>query len=67
MPHPETDYNLTHFKESKEHKLFTDPRGIEPAIVYCPEKNDFTYADKVNTELGFHALCGHCCTMLMIA
>ena len=60
MPHPESDYNLTRLIALNKHKLFTDPRGIEPAVVYCPEKENFTYADNLNTELGFSAICCHC-------
>lgn len=48
--------------KGEEHVTFTDERGIEPAIVYCPTFREFGYLDKLNNPDGtpFNLICGVC-------
>ena len=55
-----SDYALARLENGHEHKVFIDQRGIEPAVIYCPDKQGFTYAEQMCNAQGIYAVCGHC-------
>jgi len=54
-----SDYTLARLEAKAEHEVFTDPKGIEPMVVYCPEKKGFTYTETL-CEVQDIQICGHC-------